>query len=120
MQADGTVKSYMEIAANKNGGPDISSTNAGFGSALLQMPDFDGDEIPELVIGANSKSDAGSYNPQAGEQYFCFLEKSGRIKSHQVIGEFSLQSSDSVLLPNLVMPSISFHLFMLSSDVTDR
>jgi hypothetical protein len=102
MQADGTVTSYLEIAPNKNGGPDISSTNTGFGSALLQMPDFDGDKIPELLIGANFMSVAGSYNPKAGEQYFCFLDKSGRVKSHQVIGEFSLQDSDSELLPNLV------------------
>lgn len=102
MQADGTVTSYREIAPNKNGGPDISSTNTGFGSALLQMPDFDGDKIPELLIGANLMSVAGSYNPKAGEQYFCYLDKSGRVKSHHVIGEFSLQDSDSGLLPNLV------------------
>ena len=110
MQADGTVTSYREIAPNKNGGPDIASTNTGFGSALLQMPDFDDDKIPELVIGANLMSVAGSYNPKAGEQYFCFLDKSGRVKSHQVIGEFSLQDdSDSGLLPNLVrVVSIDF------------
>lgn len=99
MAANSTVLSYAQFGPNVNGGPALTRTFTGFGSALLPMPDFDGDGVPELVVGAMFLFDAGSPNIRAGKAFFCFMRADGSVKSSQEIGELSLA-------PELPMPSV--------------
>jgi hypothetical protein len=90
MSRNSTVLSYATVGPNLNGGPELTRTFTGFGSALLGMPDFDGDNVSELVVGSRFLFDAGSENVRAGKAFFCFLFANGTIKSSQPIGELSL------------------------------
>jgi hypothetical protein len=100
MAANSTVKYYTQFGPNLNGGPALTRTFTGFGSALLRMPDFDGDNVSELVVGAMFLYDAGSENIRAGKAFFCFMHANGTVKSSQEIGELSLAPSDP--MPSVV------------------
>ena len=95
-----TMKSYTEFGPGVAGGPDIPTAFTGFGGALLTMPDFDGDNISELVVGARFMDDPGSLNRRAGKSYFCFLHANGTIKRFTEHGEWSLGVNQA--MPNVV------------------
>jgi hypothetical protein len=80
MHRNATVKKYSTIGFGIGGGPDAEDTFTNFGSALLLMPDLDGDTVPDLVIGARFNQDPrGQKN--AGGLYVCFMNRDGTIKS---------------------------------------
>jgi hypothetical protein len=108
MSRNSTVLSYATVGPNLNGGPELTRTFTGFGSALLGLPDFDGDNISELVVGSRFLYDAGSENVRAGKAFFCFLFANGTIKSSQPIGELSLGEAQP--MPNVVSYLCSLHV----------
>jgi hypothetical protein len=108
MASNGTVLSYSLFGPGQGGGPEINDAFSGFGSALLQMPDFNGDGVPELVVGAKYTYDAGSVNRRAGKSFFCFMNATGLVKSYVAIGELSLGPSDP--MPNVVRRTLPFYV----------
>ena len=108
MMANSTIKHYTFFGPGGVGnGPLIQSAFSGFGSALLAMPDFDGDNISEIVVGARFMYDAGSVNRRAGKSYVCFLHANGTVKRSTELGELSLAPGQKV--PNVV--SLKLHCF---------
>lgn len=95
-----TMKSYTEFGPGVAGGPNIPIAFTGFGASLLIMPDFDGDNISELVVGARFLDDPGSVNRRAGKSYFCFLNANGTVKSYTEHGEWSISVDQA--MPNVV------------------
>lgn len=100
MNANSTVMNYTTVGPGVGGGPDIPRSFTGFGVSLLSMPDFDGDNISELIIGANTLFDPGSDNFRAGKAFFCFMAANGTIKSSVAIGELSMGEFNRI--PNVV------------------
>lgn len=116
MMANSTVKSYAQFGPNLNGGPALTRTFTGFGSALLPMPDFDGDNVTELIVGSMFMYDAGSENVRAGKAFFCFMHANGTVKSSQEIGELSLGPARP--MPSVVRRSHYRHQCVCSSLTT--
>lgn len=101
MQSNGKVLNYTVISPGGiGGGPEISNSFTGFGSSLLKMPDFDGDNVSELVIGAKDLYDPGSQHIHAGKSFFCFLARNGTAKRCETFGEYSLGATHPI--PNVV------------------
>ena len=51
MSADVSVLSYVKIACLENGGPQLNALDQ-FGYSIAALGDFDGDSIPDIVVGA--------------------------------------------------------------------
>mmetsp|Transcript_28519 Transcript_28519/g.47919 ORF Transcript_28519/g.47919 Transcript_28519/m.47919 type:complete len:583 (+) Transcript_28519:164-1912(+) len=99
MQRNGSVASYTSIGPGFGGGPDIPESFTGYGSALLALPDFDGDNISELVVGARDMYDPGTENVKAGKVYFHFMNANGTARFVQDIGEWSLGTVEPLAMP---------------------
>ena len=115
MHRNGSVMNYTTIGSGIGGGPVLDRVFTGFGSALLMLPDFDGDGIAELVVGAKFLFDAGSENVRAGKAFFCFMAANGTVKSSQEIGELSLGVDQP--MPSLVRNLVNCAVFICAYTV---
>jgi len=82
MNSDGTVKTHQKISAVEGGfagGPDIADH---FGCSVAGLGDFDGDSVPDLVVGANL--DDGPKTDQ-GAIYILLLHPDGTVKAQQKV-----------------------------------
>ena len=101
MHRNGTVKSYTEIGAKFDDNGDEESvggaplfpgrTFVGFGSSILVMPDFNGDGIPEIAVGAKDLDDGDTTNYRSGAVFVCFMGRDGSVREYKRISELSEQ-----------------------------
>ena len=97
MHRNATVKGYTKMGtdfdANNNpisigGAPTFPGrTFVGFGASLLIMPDFDGDGVPELAIGAKDLDDGDTTHYRSGAVFLCFMNRDGTMKGFSRISE---------------------------------
>lgn len=82
LQRDGTVKAKQKISATAGG----LSVGAGpyhyFGFALANLGDLDGDQAPEIAVGAPFANDGGLGK---GAVWVLFLNRNGTVKRQQTI-----------------------------------
>ncbi|MBN2015763.1 FG-GAP repeat protein [Candidatus Dojkabacteria bacterium] len=82
LNSDGTVSSYQKISDMEGNFSGVLNSYDYFGCSLTQAGDLDGDNVTDLVIGAE-----GVYNGtrQFGAVWVLFLNSSGTVKSEQKI-----------------------------------
>ncbi len=81
LNANGTVKSHVEISEDTTFGGTIDTTDS-FGSAVAGIPDLDGDGVDELAVGA--AGDAFLFL-NTGAVWIVFLNADGTVKSEQKV-----------------------------------
>ena len=81
MNANGTVKSAVEIFSEYNGGP-VLANGALFGYSIAPIGDLDGDGYTDLAVGSIF-DDTGGDN--RGAAYLLMMNSDGMAKSHQKI-----------------------------------
>lgn len=80
MNTNGTVKSYRELRSNLSGtGLPVLGNSSYFGSACAGLGDIDGDQIPDIAVGANGT------DSQRGAVYILMMNTNGTIKTFQKI-----------------------------------
>ncbi len=77
MKANGTVRSQAKISNTSGGFVDTLGTGDEFGNALAGLGDFDGDGVPDLVVGAHERP---PHNTR-GSYWVVLLEADGSVKS---------------------------------------
>ena len=76
LNTSGTVKTSRKISSGTNGGPTLQSSD-GFGDAMTNLGDIDGDGGTDLVVGA-SRDDTGGTN--RGAVHILRLKKVGEFR----------------------------------------
>ena len=77
MNADGSVKSTVEIDDDTTNGPVLSDSDR-FGSSVENIGDLDGDGVNDLAVGAKNDDDAGT---DRGAVHILFMNADGSVKS---------------------------------------
>jgi hypothetical protein len=80
--AGGNVKSHVKISDTAGGFLGVLEPNDHFGASVAVLGDVDGDQIPDLAVGASSDDDGA---PQAGAVWIVFLNGNGTVKGYQKI-----------------------------------
>lgn len=90
LNANGTVKSQQKISAQEGGFTGILNDEDRFGSSVTRVDDLDGDNVPDLAVGAAEDNEGGS---DQGAIWILFMNPAGTVKSQQKIsatqGNFS-------------------------------
>jgi len=99
---EGTVKSFQKIgnSTKSSGFTNVLQNGNWFGISISGLGDLDGDQVPDLAVGASH--DDGSESSNLGDQgavYILFLTTGGTVKSFEKIdfialGEDSLDWQD--------------------------
>ena len=84
MNADGTVKRQQEISDTQGGFTGVLSNGDLFGFDISPLGDLDGDEVPDVVVGAPRDDDGGNAR---GAVWVLFLNSNGTVKGHQKISD---------------------------------
>ncbi|MFC1481593.1 FG-GAP-like repeat-containing protein [Candidatus Neomarinimicrobiota bacterium] len=96
LNANGTVKSYQKISDTQGNFTAVLDDFDQFGSSVAGLGDMDGDDVPDLAIGASHDDDDGT---DRGAVYVLFMNASGTVKSYQKIsdsdGNFTAVLDDS-------------------------
>lgn len=82
MNANLTVKAQQKISDLAGGFTAILDDNDAFGHSVSALGDFDGDTIPDIVVGAPGDDDGVS---AAGAVYLVMLNADGTVKTHRKI-----------------------------------
>jgi len=83
MNADGSVKSTVEIDDTTTNGPTLSN-NDRFGTSIADIGDLDGDGVDDLAVGAHFDDECGSCghdNPNRGAVHILFMNTDGSVDS---------------------------------------
>jgi len=102
MNDNGTVKSHQKIsdtAGNFNG---VLDNDDFFGTSLAGIGDLNGDNVPDIVVGASNDDDGGL---NRGAVWVLFLNGDGTVKDHQKIS--STQGGFTGILDNTDLFGIS-------------
>lgn len=83
LQPDGSVKSHVRLSAGA-GGLGFATGQTQFGIALAALGDLDGDDVPDLAVGADLDDDGGTDH---GAVWILFLNGDGSVKSHARISD---------------------------------
>lgn len=86
MNANLTVKAQQKISDLAGGFTAILDDNDAFGHSVAALGDFDGDTIPDIVVGAPGDDDGAS---AAGAVYLVMLNANGTVKTHRKISATS-------------------------------
>ena len=79
---DGTVKAHQKISATQGGFSGVLDDTDLFGTSVCSPGDLDGDNVPDLVVGAMNDDDGGA---DYGAIWVLFLNADGTVKAHQKI-----------------------------------
>lgn len=82
LRQDGTVKRHVKIASGMGGFTGRLRNLDWWGFSLARLPDFDGDGVTDLVVGA-ALDDDGAVN--AGAVWLLYLRSDGTVKDHRKI-----------------------------------
>lgn len=86
MNSDGTVASEVKISATSGGlGASLGIVDQ-FGMGVAALGDLDGDEVPDLAVGADGDDDGGG---NRGAVYILFMNTDGTVKGEQKISSTS-------------------------------
>lgn len=77
LNASGTVKASTKIGDGLNGGPSLSGYD-GFGFAIANIGDLDGDGVTDLAVGAEYDTTGGYHR---GAVHILFMNDDGTVKS---------------------------------------
>jgi hypothetical protein len=81
---DGTVNEHQKISDTEgNFSGDLDDADR-FGVSVTSLGDLDGDEVPDLAVGARWDDDGGDAR---GAVWMLFLNTDGTVKSHQKISD---------------------------------
>lgn len=83
LNIDGTVKLNYKIESGTENGPNLSNFDV-FGSSCAGLGDLDGDEVPDLAVGAEEDKTGGSGSIR-GAVHILFLDIDGSVKSSEKI-----------------------------------
>ncbi len=83
MNQDGTVKGDQKISATQGNFNGNLQTDAGLGGSVSRLGDFDGDGVPDVLVGSAGFDDGGANN---GSVWILLLNTDGTVKSQQRIG----------------------------------
>lgn len=84
MNADGTVKNQQKISDTAGGFLGILDDSDFFGIDIASLGDHDGDQIPDVAVGAFADDDGGA---DRGAVWILFLNGDGTVKAHQKISD---------------------------------
>ena len=82
LNRDGTVRSHVKISDSLGGFTGVLDGGDAFGHGCAGIGDLDGDEIPDLAVGARSDDDVDDF---AGAVWILFLRANGQVRSHSKI-----------------------------------
>ncbi|HSG26961.1 MAG TPA: hypothetical protein VLA34_00675, partial [Candidatus Krumholzibacterium sp.] len=82
LNTNGKVKSHQKIGQGTGGFTGTLDTYDGFGSAVVNAGDIDGDGVTDLAVGAPGDDDAGA---SRGSVWLLFMNTDGTVKSNQKI-----------------------------------
>jgi hypothetical protein len=103
MDRDGRVRTEQKIADGSGKFNGNLNDNDGFGSALANPGDVDGDGIPDLAVGAPGSDDGGT---DRGAVWLLFLDETGKVSSDRQIsstnGNFGGKLDDGDLFGSAV------------------
>jgi len=97
MNTDGTVKAHQKISDTAGGFGGTLETGDGFGSALANASDLDGDTNTDLVVGSPGDDDGGT---DTGAAWILFLDTNGTVISEQKISATETTGIDLFLSSN--------------------
>ena len=90
LNAQGDVKAHQKISGTEGGFTGALNEVDLFGYSTTSLGDLDGDDVPELAVGAIADNDGGL---DRGAVWVLFLNDNGTVKHHQKIsdtgGEFT-------------------------------
>ncbi len=78
LRDDGTVKAHQKISSTMGGFGGALSDEASFGAGIALLGDINGDQCPELAVGAGGDADGGT---RRGAVWIFSLETDGTVKS---------------------------------------
>ena len=84
LNASGTVKTHQKISDTTGGFTGTLDDADYFGSSVTSPGDLDGDDVPDLVVGAPADDDGGT---DRGALWVLFLNADGTVKAHQKISD---------------------------------
>ena len=86
LNADATVRSELRISSADMGFAVNLDPLDRFGSSVASIGDLDGDDIPDLAVGADADDDGGN---NRGAVYLLFLNEDGTVRDHRKISSLS-------------------------------
>ena len=96
LNANDTVKAYQKISASAGGLNDLLfdkegfygmlDANCNFGTAIANIGDFNGDNVPDIVVGSIGNDDGGN---RRGAIYILFLNTNGTVYDYEKISSSS-------------------------------
>jgi hypothetical protein len=83
MHSNGTAKASQKISSGIGGGPTLANGDA-FGSSMASVGDLDGDNVADLLVGAQRTDDAAGND--VGAAYVLLMHPFGGVKSsHKIL-----------------------------------
>ncbi len=83
MDASQLVGSHQKISDTEGGFNDLILDTVALGSSMANLGDLNGDDIPDLAIGASGDEVGGA---SVGAVWICFMNPDGTVAWHQKIG----------------------------------
>lgn len=97
MNTNGTVKAHQKISGSAGSFGGVIESGDGFGSALANASDLDGDTNTDLVVGSPGDDDGGT---DTGAAWVLFLDTDGTVISEQKISATEATDVDLLLSSN--------------------
>jgi hypothetical protein len=82
LNPDGTVRAHQKISSVAGGFRGELQDSVEFGQAVAGIGDFDGDGVPDMVVGAFRDNDGARH---AGAVWLLFLNREGTVREHAKI-----------------------------------
>ncbi len=88
LNADGNVNYHEKISETSGGFTETLDGGDEFGSSLASLGDFDGDAVPDMVVGRWLDDDGGTTaSSNRGAVYMILLNANGTVKSYEKISD---------------------------------